>query len=123
MPMEKWDACAFKVDPEKLKGRVCYGGLDFSSSTDITAFVLVFPPIDEDDKYSITPFFWGPEENIDLRVRRDHVNYDLWERQGFLKTTEGNVVFIMVLLKPLLRNWVWIIIFGKSPLTAGVQFK
>jgi phage terminase large subunit-like protein len=52
----------------------------------------VFPPIDEDDKYSIMPFFWIPEENIDLRVRRDHVNYDLWEKQGFLKTTEGNVV-------------------------------
>ena len=92
MPMDKWDACAFKVDVEKLKGRVCYGGLDLSSSTDITAFVLVFPPIDEDDKYSIMPFFWIPEENIDLRVRRDHVNYDLWEKQGFLKTTEGNVV-------------------------------
>lgn len=92
MPMDKWDSCAFKVDPEDLKGRVCYGGLDLSSSTDITAFVLVFPPIDEDDKYSILPYFWIPEENIDLRVRRDHVNYDLWERQGFIKTTEGNVV-------------------------------
>ncbi len=57
MPMDKWDACGFKVDPDELKGRVCYGGLDLSSSTDITAFVLVFPPIDEDDKYSIMPFF------------------------------------------------------------------
>lgn len=53
MPMDKWDSCAFKVDPEDLKGRVCYGGLDLSSSTDITAFVLVFPPIDKDDKYNI----------------------------------------------------------------------
>lgn len=92
MPMDKWDACAFAVDPEELKGRVCYGGLDLSSSTDITAFVLVFPPLDEDDIYSILPFFWIPEDNIDLRVRRDHVNYDIWKKQGFLKTTEGNVV-------------------------------
>lgn len=38
------------------------------------------------------PYFWIPEENIDLRVRRDHVQYDLWEKQGFLLTTEGNVV-------------------------------
>lgn len=30
--------------------------------------------------------------NLDLRVRRDHVPYDVWERQGFLQTTEGNVV-------------------------------
>ena len=92
MPMEKWDACAFAVNPESLRGRVCYGGLDLSSSTDITAFVLVFPPLEEDDKYTVMPFFWIPEDNIDLRVRRDHVNYDVWKKQGFLKTTEGNVV-------------------------------
>ncbi|MCG9967541.1 terminase large subunit [Pelotomaculum terephthalicicum JT] len=92
MPMEKWDKCAFKVDTEELKGRVCYGGLDLSSTTDITAFVLVFPPVDEDDKFHILPYFWIPEENLDLRVRRDHVNYDLWQKQGYLKTTEGNVV-------------------------------
>ena len=98
MPMEKWDACSAPVDPEALRGRACYGGLDLSSSTDITAFVLVFPPTEDnlcggnDDKYSILPFFWLPEDNLSLRVRRDHVNYDLWEKQGHLKTTEGNVV-------------------------------
>ena len=92
MPMERWDRCAFSVSEEDLEGRVCYGGLDLSSSTDITAFVLVFPPEYEGDKYVILPYFWIPEENMDLRVRRDHVPYDLWERQGFLQTTEGNVV-------------------------------
>jgi phage terminase large subunit-like protein len=92
MQMEKWDACNFTVNPEELKGRVCYGGLDLSSTTDITAFVLVFPPTGDDDKYSILPYFWMPEETLDLRVRRDHVPYDIWERQGHLMTTEGNVV-------------------------------
>lgn len=92
MSMEKWDACAFAADPAALRGRACYAGLDLASTTDITAFVLVFPPADEDDKYIILPFFWLPEETLDLRVRRDHVPYDLWEQQGFLKTTEGNVV-------------------------------
>ena len=92
MPMEKWDKCAFVTDEDDLEGRVCYGGLDLSSTTDITAFVLVFPPMDEDDKYIILPYFWIPEENMAQRVNRDHVPYDLWERQGFLQTTEGNVV-------------------------------
>ena len=92
MPMHKWDACAFPVSEDELEGRVCYGGLDLSSTTDITAFVLVFPPLDESDKYAVLPYFWIPEDNIDLRVRRDHVPYDLWERQGYLQTTEGNVV-------------------------------
>ena len=92
MPMEKWDKCAFAVDEDELEGRVCYGGLDLSSTTDITAFVLVFPPLDEDDKYIILPYFWIPEDNLTLRVNRDHVPYDVWERQGYLQTTEGNVV-------------------------------
>ena len=92
MPMEKWDKCAFSVDEDELEGRVCYGGLDLSSTTDITAFVLVFPPIDEEDKYIILPYFWIPEDNLTLRVNRDHVPYDVWERQGYLQTTEGNVV-------------------------------
>ena len=63
-----------------------------SSTTDITAFVLVFPPLDEEDKYYVLLYFWIPEETVDLRVKRDHVPYDLWERQGILMTTEGNVV-------------------------------
>ena len=92
MPMEKWDACAFAVNEEELEGRVCYGGLDLSSTTDITAFVLVFPPTDEDDRYVVLPYFWIPEDSMDLRVRRDHVPYEVWERQGYLMTTEGNVV-------------------------------
>ena len=90
--MREWDACNFKVDEDELKRRVCYGGLDLSSTTDITAFVLVFPPIDETDKYCILPYFWIPEDNLDIRVRRDHVPYDVWNRQCYLKTTEGNVV-------------------------------
>jgi phage terminase large subunit-like protein len=77
MPMDKWDACAFPVDETELYGRVCYGGLDLSSTTDVTAFVLVFPPLDEDDKYIVLPYFWVPEDTMDLRVRRDHVPYDL----------------------------------------------
>jgi phage terminase large subunit-like protein len=90
--MEKWDQCSFQVKPEDLEGRVCYGGLDLSSSTDITAFVLVFPPTGEDETFRVLPYFWIPEETIGLRVRRDHVPYDIWEREGHIQTTEGNVV-------------------------------
>ena len=92
MQMEKWDACAFPVDEGELLGRECYGGLDLSSSIDITAFVLVFPPRDDTERYVFLPFFWIPEENMARRVRRDHVPYDVWEKQGFLETTEGDVI-------------------------------
>ena len=92
MPMDKWDACAYPVNESDLEGRVCYGGLDLSSTTDITAFVLIFPPTVDEDIYTILPFFWIPKETLDLRVRRDHVPYDTWKHQGSIQTTEGNVV-------------------------------
>ena len=92
MPMEKWDACAVPVNEEMLEGRVCYGGLDLSSTTDLTSFCLVFPPEDEEEPYYVLPYFWVPEDTLDLRVKRDHVPYDVWNRQGYLETTEGNVV-------------------------------
>ncbi|WP_392362877.1 terminase TerL endonuclease subunit, partial [Streptococcus suis] len=44
------------------------------------------------ENYIILPYFWLPEDTLDLRCRRDHVLYDVWERQGYIKTTEGNVV-------------------------------
>ena len=92
MPMDKWDECGGVVDPYALEGRACYAGLDLSSTSDLTALVLVFPPISEDEPYIALPFFWLPEETLSLRVRRDHVPYDQWARRGFIQATEGNVV-------------------------------
>jgi phage terminase large subunit-like protein len=92
MPMHIWDECDFDIDIDSLKGRECYGGLDLSSTTDITAFVLVFPPRTDDEKYIVIPYFWIPDDNLKLRVRRDHVPYDVWDKQGYIKITEGNVV-------------------------------
>ena len=92
MPMDKWDECGGVVDPYALEGRACYAGLDLSSTSDLTALVLVFPPTSEDEPYIALPFFWLPEETLSLRVRRDHVPYDQWAKRGFIRTTEGNVV-------------------------------
>lgn len=92
MPMEKWDDCKVSFSPEDLKGRLCYGGLDLSSTNDITAFVLVFPPNDKDDNYYVLPYFWIPEENMEHRISKDHVPYDIWKKQGYLISTEGNVI-------------------------------
>lgn len=92
MPMDKWDECGGVVDPYALEGRACYAGLDLSSTSDLTALVLVFPPTSEDEPYIALPFFWLPEETLSLRVRRDHVPYDQWAKRGFIQTTEGNVV-------------------------------
>ena len=92
MPMDKWDACGDMYTDISLEGRPCYGGLDLSSTSDLTAFVLVFPPDGDDERYRVLPYFWLPEDTLQLRVRRDHVFYDVWAREGHLLTTEGNVV-------------------------------
>jgi phage terminase large subunit-like protein len=81
-----------EIDLASLEGRDCYGGLDLSSTGDITALVLMFPPRDEDEKYILLPFFWVPEETIPQRVKSASVPYDIWERQGYLLSTEGNVI-------------------------------
>ena len=45
-----------------------------------------------EEPYYILPFAWVPEETIDQRSRKDHVNYDLWKKQDFILSTDGNVV-------------------------------
>ena len=92
IPEHIYDRGSLPIDEQKLLGRPCYGGLDLSSTSDITALVLVFPPLSDNEPYYILPNFWLPEETLDLRVRRDHVPYDVWKQQGYLNITEGNVI-------------------------------
>ena len=80
------------IDVDALAGRDCYAGLDLSSSGDITALVLIFPPRNEDEKYVLLPYFWIPEETIPRRVKANSVPYDIWEKQGYIMSTEGNVI-------------------------------
>ena len=106
MPMDKWDECGGVVDPYALEGRACYAGLDLSSTSDLTALVLVFPPASEDEPYMALPFFWLPEETLVLRVRRDHVPYDQWAKRGFIQSGSS-------------ANWASDTTFARSPTTAG----
>ena len=80
------------IDVDALAGRDCYAGLDLSSTGDITALVLIFPPRNEDEKYVLLPYFWIPEETIPRRVKANSVPYDIWEKQGYIMSTEGNVI-------------------------------
>ena len=80
------------IDMDALAGRDCYAGFDLSSTGDITALVLIFPPRNEDEKYVLLPYFWIPEETIPRRVKANSVPYDIWEKQGYIMSTEGNVI-------------------------------
>ena len=104
VPMDRWDAITGAVDADDLRGRVCYGGLDLSTTTDLSALVLLFP--DEGGRegdgggaeegrgggYEVLPFFWAPAEGAKRRERRDRVPYEAWARQGHVKLTQGDVI-------------------------------
>ena len=92
IPEHVYDLGNQPIDMDALEGRDCYAGLDLSSTGDITAFVLMFPPRSDEEKYICLPYFWIPEDTIPIRVRRASVPYDVWEKQGYLMATEGNVI-------------------------------
>jgi phage terminase large subunit-like protein len=89
---EHWKSCGMAVDAMGLRGRTCYGGLDLSSTTDVSAFVLVFPPQADGDMYQVLCRFWIPETSMVERSRRDRVPYEAWVRQGFITATPGEVI-------------------------------
>lgn len=91
IPMDRWDACgSAPVDADSLAGCECYAGLDLSTTTDLTACVLLFPR--EDGGYTVLPHFWAPEQKARERSKRDRVPYELWARQGHVTLTPGDVV-------------------------------
>lgn len=90
--LEHWNACGKAVDANGLRGRVCYAGLDLSSTLDITAFVMVFPPETDEDDYLVLCRFWVPEAAMRERSKRDRAPYDVWVRQGHITATPGEVI-------------------------------
>jgi phage terminase large subunit-like protein len=94
LDMAAWRACAGDQDwlelRQAMKGRPCYGGLDLSSRTDLTALVLAFE--DDDDSVTLVPWFWVPKEGVAKRSTVDRRPYEQWIRDGLITATEGNVV-------------------------------
>jgi phage terminase large subunit-like protein len=78
-----WKSCA--AAPLPFDGPV-YGGLDLSSRHDLTAFVLVGQV---GGVWQVQPYFWTPAKGLEERARRDRAPYDVWARQGHLRTTPG----------------------------------
>lgn len=77
----------------QLNGKLCYGGVDLSTSRDLTAFVLLFPPQPGLDVAVLLPYgIWRPEATVDEAEKRDHVPYRDWARAGFLDLCEGEVI-------------------------------
>lgn len=96
IPAEKWNANANAkaIDAKALAGEPCYGGLDLSSTTDTTAFVLAFPDADDRDHVTLLPFIFLPHDNAHTadRERKDDAPYAAWADEGYIELTPGDVI-------------------------------
>lgn len=79
-----WEANAEPFDVGELEGERCYGGLDLSSTRDLTALALWFP-----DHGKLLAWHFVPRDTIGERVERDRVPYDRWAEAGWIETTNG----------------------------------
>lgn len=85
--MDRWDLGS--EDVEIPYGAECWCGLDLSTTTDISAFVMVFPV---NDVMVLKPYFWVPEDAARIREQRDRVPYRQWISEGFMRATPGGSV-------------------------------
>lgn len=82
-----WDSC--RAPPDDLSGFALWGGLDLSKRTDLTSLVLIGH---KDGITHVWPFFWTPEQGLRDRAKADRQPYEVWVKEGYLRTTPGATV-------------------------------
>ncbi|MCG6541738.1 terminase large subunit [Pseudomonas sp. KSR10] len=96
-----WLGAAERVPMRVLRNRPCVGGLDLSSTTDLTSFVLEFYPTEADPHWRLLPYFWIPDHELDEREKRDRAPYRVWIKEGHLETTPGRAISKLHVLRRL----------------------
>lgn len=92
LPLTVFDANV--ADVPDLTGETCFGGLDLSSTTDLSAMVLLFPPQGQHPDYWVTLFWraWIPQDKVLEREKTDHVPFQQWTERHFIETCPGNTI-------------------------------
>ena len=95
--MKRWDACAsggavWKSMLADCAGRRAIACFDLSSTRDVTALVLLFPPEGGDRRWRLACRFWVPQDTLAERVKNDRVPYDKFLAAGAIETTPGDFV-------------------------------
>lgn len=97
---EAWFACEDKeFDVRRLIGRRCWGGLDLSSTQDLTALVLEFEPTEDDPYWRQLEWFWLPGDGLHDKADKDRVPYVAWRDAGHLLTTAGRAINKLAVVK------------------------
>ncbi|MCU7917085.1 MAG: phage terminase small subunit P27 family [Candidatus Thiodiazotropha sp. (ex Epidulcina cf. delphinae)] len=101
IPADVWTAAGDEIELASLRGRRCYGGLDLSSTRDLTSLVLLFEPIDEDPYWRLIPWFWLPGDGLADKADHDRVPYLKWERDEYLEALPGKAINKLAVVKRL----------------------
>ena len=102
--LERWKAGQSAWDPGELRGLPCWGGVDLSSKTDLSAFVLVFPPDDGRASWRLLPWFFTPEDGLAERAHQARAPYQRWVDDEHLTTNNGNRIDQEVIRPPSWRR-------------------
>lgn len=86
---EDWQACGEPFDPEELKGRTGFVGLDLAAVKDLTALAIYFPAMVGLPSRCLF-LFWLPEATLGHQASLARVNYHQWVKDGYIKVTPGN---------------------------------
>ena len=103
LPLELFDKTVGEWSRADQLGKDCYLGLDLSTTTDLSALAVVFPPQAEQLDWRVFWHCWIPRVNMAERISKDHVPYDQWDRGGWLTVTEGNVIDYTVIRNTILE--------------------
>ena len=86
----RWKSIETNLKWEDYQGERCFGGLDMSYSTDLSACAWVFPT--GTDSWDAFVDFWLPMIGLQEKIKHDKQPYDLWAKNGHLRLTEGEVI-------------------------------
>lgn len=89
---------------QRLVGKTCFGGLDLSSTTDLSALAWWFPIQDGLPRPVALVRAFKPADLIKAHARRDRIPYDRLVTEGALLTTPGNVVDYQFIQEQILRD-------------------
>lgn len=78
-------------DLKELKPKYGIGGSDLSATTDLTCGTVIFK-VPNDDTVYVKQMYFLPEDLLEQRIREDKIPYDIWQKQGLLRTTPGNKI-------------------------------
>jgi phage terminase large subunit-like protein len=86
--LRKWNRCATEPNLIALKGHPCWAAFDLASTTDMTAWRLLWYV---EGRWYTWGRYWVPAEQVAQRTESNRVNYAGWVAGGLVTQTDGDI--------------------------------